>query len=108
MPSFAKSLSLHRDIQPFAEYAVTPFVGVWIDTQMQQSNLVRSQVTPFVGVWIETEQKLEHRQWRLVTPFVGVWIETQETQETQETEESHPSWVCGLKQNAMRLLDLLG
>ena len=29
---FAKYLSLHRDIQPFAEYAVTPCMGVWIET----------------------------------------------------------------------------
>ena len=31
---FAKYLSLHRDIQPFAEYAVTPCMGVWIETPM--------------------------------------------------------------------------
>ena len=30
---FAKYLSLHRDIQPFAEYAVTPCMGVWIETE---------------------------------------------------------------------------
>ena len=31
---FAKYLSLHRDIQPFAEYAVTPCMGVWIETSL--------------------------------------------------------------------------
>ena len=31
---FAKYLSLHRDIQPFAEYAVTPCMGVWIETMI--------------------------------------------------------------------------
>lgn len=30
--SFAKVLLLHRDIQPFAEYAVAPLVGAWIET----------------------------------------------------------------------------
>ena len=55
MPSFAKSLSLHRDIQPFAEYAVTPFVGVWIETGQKKRNNPSGQVTPFVGVWIETD-----------------------------------------------------
>ena len=30
--SFAKALLLHRDIQPFAEYAVAPLVGAWIET----------------------------------------------------------------------------
>ena len=32
---FAKYLSLHRDIQPFAEYAVTPCMGVWIETGLR-------------------------------------------------------------------------
>ena len=54
MPSFAKSLSLHRDIQPFAEYAVTPFVGVWIETIQYSVLKFTHKVTPFVGVWIET------------------------------------------------------
>ena len=32
--SFAKALLLHRDIQPFAEYAVAPLVGAWIETPL--------------------------------------------------------------------------
>ena len=32
--SFAKALLLHRDIQPFAEYAVAPLVGAWIETNL--------------------------------------------------------------------------
>ena len=32
--SFAKVLLLHRDIQPFAEYAVAPLVGAWIETNI--------------------------------------------------------------------------
>ena len=50
---------MHHDIQLFAEYEVTPFVGVWIETP----------------VIIDAENK------RLVTPFVGVWIETYNTDE---------------------------
>ena len=33
-------------------------------------------VTPFVGVWIETQSPHRHRPALAVTPFVGVWIET--------------------------------
>ena len=33
-------------------------------------------VTPFVGVWIETEQELGTDLQTSVTPFVSVWIET--------------------------------
>ena len=34
-----------------------------------------------------------------VTPFVGVWIETSELGASGASRESHPSWVCGLKQD---------
>ena len=36
----------------------------------------RFRVTPFVGVWIETDDKLYIGMVNMVTPFVGVWIET--------------------------------
>ena len=51
---FAKYLSLHRDIQPFAEYAVTPCMGVWIETTNIKQEEKRQRVTPCMGVWIET------------------------------------------------------
>ena len=97
MPSFAKSLSLHRDIQPFAEYAVTPFVGVWIETTGQPRTLSALSVTPFVGVWIETLMNISELSDMRVTPFVGVWIETLVGGIFKYTPKSHPSWVCGLK-----------
>ena len=33
-------------------------------------------VTPYVGVWIETDLKLSSSKLFIVTPYVGVWIET--------------------------------
>ena len=33
---------------------VTPFVGVWIETDVFVCDGYRLCVTPFVGVWIET------------------------------------------------------
>ena len=91
---------MHHDIQLFAEYAVTPFVGVWIETPQFGSESVvnlshpswvcglklmplliarlAKVVTPFVGVWIETRNKqLLDEADKAVTPFVGVWIETE-------------------------------
>ena len=84
-----------------ADYPVTPFVGVWIETLFMADILspimshpswvcglklkvFRSahkyyEVTPFVGVWIETSGRGHQRSERLVTPFVGVWIETKQT-----------------------------
>ena len=89
---------MHHDIQLFAEYAVTPFVGVWIETSLRFTSLASKQVTPFVGVWIETDTSHDKHwpprshpswvcglklllapllsTWHRVTPFVGVWIET--------------------------------
>ena len=77
---FAKYLSLHRDIQPFAEYAVTPCMGVWIETADTHPRCRKDkshpvwvcglklicllllfavlQVTPCMGVWIETRYKI--------------------------------------------------
>ena len=37
---------------------------------------LKQYVTPFVGVWIETQKADFGRLPRIVTPFVGVWIET--------------------------------
>ena len=78
--------------------AVTPFVGVWIETVSGRSALgfqtshpswvcgLKQQtfahaatvqgVTPFVGVWIETCCRSTRFDSCWVTPFVGVWIET--------------------------------
>ena len=35
--------------------AVTPHVGVWIETYLDYMHLTSFFVTPHVGVWIETE-----------------------------------------------------
>ena len=95
---FAKYLPLHRDIQPFAEYAVTPCMGVWIETcrfkvaddygvghtlygcvdwNVREVELCGGhQVTPCMGVWIETEMGRDTKDKVEVTPCMGVWIET--------------------------------
>ena len=52
--SFAKALLLHRDIQPFAEYAVAPLVGAWIETRNGCKMYFCGKVAPLVGAWIET------------------------------------------------------
>ena len=41
---------------------------------------MRRAVTPFVGVWIETPLPADARYPAEVTPFVGVWIETSDTE----------------------------
>ena len=46
--SFAKSLTLPLDIQPFAEYAVAPRVGAWIETRCLHPRRVRNRSRP---VW---------------------------------------------------------
>ena len=73
-------------------------MGVWIETSMMSRTLTPQAVTPFVGVWIETHTEgacrrngKSHPSWVCglkllfvlrcraavyVTPFVGVWIET--------------------------------
>ncbi len=40
----------------FYNYAVnvTPYVGVWIETELRSTVSLFPPVTPYVGVWIET------------------------------------------------------
>ena len=57
-------------------YAVTPCVGVWIETLRSSSLTCTSSVTPCVGVWIETKKTIGEQMVFRVTPCVGVWIET--------------------------------
>ena len=103
----------------YGRYLVTPFVGVWIETNLPIDYftsvlshpswvcglkrfylcwlIIRFAVTPFVGVWIETPRYAELKSSRDVTPFVGVWIETINESVCFCVRASHPSWVCGLK-----------
>ena len=80
-------------------------MGVWIETVDEGCCLsLHHDVTPFVGVWIETDLAGDVAEDSPVTPFVGVWIETKlgNTLVTSDSV-SHPSWVCGLKLIWMRL-----
>ena len=56
-------------------------------------------VTPYVGVWIETFITNRYTGKRIVTPYVGVWIETIVIRNGRSIWLSHPTWVCGLKQD---------
>ena len=101
-----------------AEAAVTPFVGVWIETYCPIGTRYKILSHPS---WV-CGLKLFHRtqnawyhshtlrgcvDWNFiaaiitilsfVTPFVGVWIETSESSFFNSDLASHPSWVCGLK-----------
>ena len=75
MISFANLLTLHTDIQTFAEYTVAPYVGAWIETEYGKNTKRPHYVAPYVGAWIETIKNRTHSQ----------------------TKRSHPMWVRGLK-----------
>ena len=51
-----------------------------------------------MGVWIETQAILNKYMDAQVTPYVGVWIETLGGSIGRVSNASHPTWVCGLKQ----------
>ena len=53
---------MHIDIQPFAEYAVAPYVGAWIETSYARDLQNRIEVAPYVGAWIETLAKMSLNQ----------------------------------------------
>ena len=78
---------------------VTPFVGVWIETDVWNNilgNHQRSHPSWVCGLKLSSVDGAKIRFY--VTPFVGVWIETWFTNNTTKNSiMSHPSWVCGLK-----------
>ena len=53
-PSWVCGLKPPCECTQVSSGCVTPFVGVWIETQEKKAAFERVQVTPFVGVWIET------------------------------------------------------
>ena len=100
---------------------VTPFVGVWIETTLIIKQNEKTPVTPFVGVWIETSFRRlnfpcspSHTlrgcvDWNSnsesdTAPIWGHtlrgcvdWNEYVNYGDDNDMP-SHPSWVCGLKQ----------
>ena len=72
------------DIQPFAEYAVAPHMGAWIETTSTTHQETEKEVAPHMGAWIET------------------WAQDNQ----QESHgQSHPIWVRGLKPIIFTLID---
>ena len=117
---FANYILLQCDIQPFAEYAVAPHVGAWIETnRLKYSfNLSRSHPMWVRGLKLVVLIRLidvgkSHPMWvrglklllllilpkvLTVAPHVGAWIETLTRYWTFVFIKSHPMWVRGLKQ----------
>ena len=54
-PSWVCGLKLPKVIGSIQYTCVTPFVGVWIETEPSVLPDLKTLVTPFVGVWIETK-----------------------------------------------------
>ena len=88
---------MHIDIQPFAEYAVAPYVGAWIETPQWMGADYLTQVAPYVGAWIETFNQGTFSFDTRVAPYVGAWIETTGVGAYLDVIGSHPTWVRGLK-----------
>ena len=77
---------------------VTPFVGVWIETQSCYLSYPQSCVTPFVGVWIETIVLVVY-QLAVISHTLRGCVDWNILRNRQPDSGymSHPSWVCGLK-----------
>ena len=69
---------MYINILYFAEYAVAPLVGAWIETRYVQTRTEQMQVAPLVGAWIETVQIRGTTKVVSVAPLVGAWIETEQ------------------------------
>ena len=95
---FAKYLSLHRDIQPFAEYAVTPCMGVWIETYKNSANASDRESHP---VWVCGLKRSQVTRQEIDNKSHPVWVcglKPDDRKWGYRGKASHPVWVCGLKQ----------
>ena len=97
LQSFAKQLSLRLNIQPFAEYAVAPYVGAWIETSNYRQQFEESFVAPYVGAWIETVQSLNYSKVDLSHPTWVRGLKHNLATDDNGKNQSHPTWVRGLK-----------
>ena len=78
-------------------HAVTPFVGVWIETPRYAELKSARESHPSWVCGLKLVLVVILRRLAKVTPFVGVWIETYTSGDSLQKGKSHPSWVCGLK-----------
>ena len=96
-PVWVCGLKLARHVIEVSEVAVTPCMGVWIETSGGFFVSIGECVTPCMGVWIETLTGVSLTSCHQVTPCMGVWIETSVLLYNLVLRASHPVWVCGLK-----------
>ena len=74
-------------------------MGVWIETVDADIQSIERKVTPFVGVWIETQ--IKQKQYEAENASHPSWVcglKLQIVGVLRNLFRSHPSWVCGLKQ----------
>ena len=119
-PSWVCGLKLASAHKSKDVSSVTPFVGVWIETNLCSIRVSNKLVTPFVGVWIETAIvcimaaiAIGHTlrgcvDWNLKSMLTSIldashtlrgcvdW-NTEKIKIFEGQTVSHPSWVCGLK-----------
>ena len=88
---------MHVDIQPFAEYAVAPYMGAWIETATAKTikNNCKSHPTWVRGlklklIWVFLQNVMSHPTWvrglKQMTDICPYY-----------EAMSHPTWVRGLK-----------
>ena len=98
-PTWVCGLKQRVSLQKWLVQSVTPYVGVWIETNFYYDTLEGPRVTPYVGVWIETDIVW---QWREITQSHPTWVcglKHHSSTSLGHRSRSHPTWVCGLKHN---------
>ena len=59
--------------------------------------LAKIAVAPYVGAWIETDLNVDVTTGEIVAPYVGAWIETKTHAVNSSVRASLPTWERGLK-----------
>ena len=63
-PVWVCGLKLKQDTKYNHDFYVTPCMGVWIETSLNNLEKYLRKVTPCMGVWIETIPQLLKASWR--------------------------------------------
>ena len=57
-------------------FVVVPYIGTWIETNIEHQDIQYAKVVPYIGTWIETWSSLLNCFIVDVVPYIGTWIET--------------------------------
>ena len=84
------------NLNSITEDIVVPYVGTWIEIDLNVLQSYGCPVVPYVGTWIEIDDMVLINGTNEVVPYVGTWIEmTLFWKRLRKNTGSFPTWERG-------------